>query len=112
MEKYPNIINIKSPQDIKNKNLKELEEIAKEIRLFLIESLSKTGGHLASNLGVVEATIAMHYVFESPHDKIIFDVVYGRIMNTKIFSSIKKYLRNSKNIECLSQILLFSTHAQ
>ena len=74
MEKYPNIINIKSPQDIKNKNLKELEEIAKEIRLFLIESLSKTGGHLASNLGVVEATIAMHYVFESPHDKIIFDV--------------------------------------
>lgn len=97
MEKYPNIINIKSPQDIKNKNLKELEEIAKEIRLFLIESLSKTGGHLASNLGVVEATIAMHYVFESPHDKIIFDVGHQgyvhKILTGRIneFSTLRKY---------------------
>lgn len=97
MEKYPNIINIKSPQDIKNKNLKELEEIAKEIRLFLIESLSKTGGHLASNLGVVEATIAMHYVFESPHDKIIFDVGHQgyvhKILTGRIneFPTLRKY---------------------
>lgn len=97
MEKYPNIINIKSPQDIKNKNLKELEEIAKEIRLFLIESLSKTGGHLASNLGVVEATIAMHYVFESPYDKIIFDVGHQgyvhKILTGRIneFPTLRKY---------------------
>lgn len=97
MEKYPNIINIKSPQDIKNKNLKELEEIAKEIRLFLIESLSKTGGHLASNLGVVEATIAMHYVFDSPHDKLIFDVGHQgyvhKILTGRIndFPTLRKY---------------------
>ena len=97
MEKYPNIINIKSPQDIKNKNLKELEEIAKEIRLFLIESLSKTGGHLASNLGVVEVIIAMHYVFESSHDKIIFDVGHQgyvhKILTGRIneFPTLRKY---------------------
>lgn len=47
---------------------------AQQIRVFLIQSIAKTGGHLSSNLGVVELTIAMHYVFDSPSDKFIFDV--------------------------------------
>ncbi len=66
--------NITGPEDIKNLSIKELESLANDIREFLIERLSKTGGHLASNLGVVELTIALHYLFESPKDKIIWDV--------------------------------------
>lgn len=69
-----NIEKIKGPEDIKNCSIKELEDISSDIRKFLISSISKTGGHLSSNLGVVELTIALHYVFDSPHDKLIFDV--------------------------------------
>ncbi|HHV73728.1 MAG TPA: 1-deoxy-D-xylulose-5-phosphate synthase [Thermoanaerobacterium sp.] len=65
---------ISTPNDIKKCSLIELEELSSEIRSFLINHISKTGGHLASNLGVVELTIALHYVFESPKDKIIWDV--------------------------------------
>ena len=62
------------PDDIKNMSLDELELLAVEIRDFLVDHVSKTGGHLASNLGVVELTIAMHKVFDSPEDKFIWDV--------------------------------------
>lgn len=55
-------------------SVKQLQELAQDIRAFLIESISRTGGHLSSNLGVVELTIALHYVFHSPKDKILFDV--------------------------------------
>ncbi len=65
---------IKGPEDIKALKEEELPELAKEIRQFLVQSLSQTGGHLASNLGVVELSIALHYVFNSPEDKIIWDV--------------------------------------
>lgn len=62
------------PQDIKQFNISELNELAKEIRNVLIKKVSTTGGHFAPNLGMVEATIALHYVFNSPVDKIVFDV--------------------------------------
>ena len=65
---------IKSPQDVKNLSQEELITLAAEIRAFLIEKISHTGGHLASNLGVVELTIAMHRAFDLPEDKIIWDV--------------------------------------
>jgi len=65
---------INSPQDLKNLSLDELNELANEIRIKIIETVAKTGGHLASNLGVVELTLALHYVFNSPSDKIIWDV--------------------------------------
>lgn len=68
------LMNIKDPSFIKNLSLKELKELAAQIRSFLIENISKTGGHLSSNLGVVELTIAMYYVFDSEKDKFIFDV--------------------------------------
>lgn len=68
------IENIKDPEFLKNLNKKELKKLAEEIRSFLIENISKTGGHLASNLGVVELSIALHTIFDSPYDKIIFDV--------------------------------------
>lgn len=65
---------IKSPAEIKKLSISELEELAKEIRQVIISTVAKTGGHLAPNLGVVELTLALHYVFDSPRDKIIFDV--------------------------------------
>ncbi len=69
-----NLYDILGPQDIKQMSIRELNELAGDIRRFLIRSISETGGHLASNLGVVELTIALHYVFDSPRDKIFFDV--------------------------------------
>lgn len=71
-EKY--LKNIKSPADIKNMSYGELNELAAEIRGVLIDTVSKTGGHLASNLGVVELTLAMHREFDSPRDKFVWDV--------------------------------------
>ncbi|WP_029688284.1 1-deoxy-D-xylulose-5-phosphate synthase [Thermoanaerobacter sp. A7A] len=65
---------IDSPYDLKKLDKKDFPLICEEIRQFLIEKVSKTGGHLASNLGIVELTIALHYVFNSPVDKIIWDV--------------------------------------
>ncbi len=69
-----NLNDIQDPSFLKELSISELNELASDIRLFLIESIAKTGGHLASNLGVVELTIALHYVFNSPIDKIFFDV--------------------------------------
>ena len=65
---------INSPADLKQLSIDQLETLAGEIRSFLIEKLSKTGGHLAPNLGVVELTLALHYLYDSPRDKLIFDV--------------------------------------
>lgn len=65
---------INSPDDLKKLNRQELIELATELREFLIDGISKYGGHFAANLGVVELTVALHYVFNAPKDKIIFDV--------------------------------------
>lgn len=65
---------VNSPKDIKKLNTDELNELCSEIREMLISTVSKTGGHLASNLGVVELTVALHKVFNSPVDQIVFDV--------------------------------------
>ena len=65
---------IQSPADLKRLNFAQMTQLAEEIREFLIQTLSKTGGHLGPNLGVVELTLAMHYVFNSPNDKFVFDV--------------------------------------
>ena len=66
--------NIKNPQFLKNLKEQELKELSQDIREYIISSVSTTGGHLSSNLGVVDLTIALHKVFNSPRDKIIFDV--------------------------------------
>ncbi|MCC3373401.1 1-deoxy-D-xylulose-5-phosphate synthase [Cohnella sp. REN36] len=65
---------IHSPTDLKQLSTPELPQLAQEIRQFLIEKLSVTGGHLAPNLGVVELTLALHYLYDSPTDKFLFDV--------------------------------------
>lgn len=72
MYKYLDKVN--SPSDVKSMNTEEMDMLAKDIRKFLVRSVSQTGGHLASNLGIVELTLALHKVFDSPKDKIVWDV--------------------------------------
>lgn len=74
MEKETLLDQIQSPRDLDRLTLPQLEQLAGEIRSFLIDAISKTGGHLASNLGVVELTLAIHKVFRSPEDRILWDV--------------------------------------
>ena len=71
---YKTLDKVNNIDDLKKLDKSELPNLASDIRAFLIENVAKTGGHLAPNLGVVELTIALHYVFNSPADKIIFDV--------------------------------------
>ena len=62
------------PSDIKKLSREELKSLVKELRTFIIDSVSKTGGHLSSNLGVIELTVALHFIYDCPNDKIIWDV--------------------------------------
>ncbi len=71
---FLDLLSIKDPSFLKQLDKKQLEELSDEIRRFLIEKLSKTGGHIGPNLGVVELTVALHKCFNSPKDKIIWDV--------------------------------------
>ena len=71
---YPLLDTIDSPSQLRELDQKKLPQYAKELRDFLIESVAKTGGHLSSNLGTVELTIALHYVFNTPHDQLVWDV--------------------------------------
>ncbi|MDB5797186.1 MAG: 1-deoxy-D-xylulose-5-phosphate synthase [Paucimonas sp.] len=66
--------NIDSPADLRRLNRSQLKPLADELRAFVLDSVSKTGGHLSSNLGTVELTIALHYVFNTPEDRIVWDV--------------------------------------
>ncbi|HYQ61345.1 MAG TPA: 1-deoxy-D-xylulose-5-phosphate synthase, partial [Desulfatiglandales bacterium] len=73
-KKYPLLNTINSPADLKKLSLDEMGRLAAEVRSKIIETVASTGGHLAPNLGVVELTIALHYVFNAPKDKILWDV--------------------------------------
>lgn len=96
---YLNEVN--SPDDIKKLNIDEMEELAQEIREFLIKSISKTGGHLASNLGVVELTLALHKVFDSPKDKLIWDVGHQSYVH-KIITGRKDEFATLRQLNGLS----------
>ena len=70
-----NLLNtINDPSDLRSLSRAELRKLADELRTYLLESVSKTGGHLSSNLGTVELTIALHHVFSTPEDRIVWDV--------------------------------------
>lgn len=92
---------IEKPADIKKLNKKELNILAREIRDFLIEKISVTGGHLAGNLGVVELTIAMHIAFDLPKDKIIWDVGHQSYTH-KILSGRKNAFDNLRKFGGIS----------
>ena len=92
---------INSPDDLKKIPLEQLPELAREIREKIISVVSRTGGHLASNLGVVELTLALHYVFNSPKDKIIWDVSH-QCYTHKILTGRKDGFDNLRQYEGLS----------
>jgi len=71
---YPLLFSIDSPADLRRLEARRLPELADEIRRFLIEVTSRTGGHLAPGLGTVELTIALHYVFDTPADRLVWDI--------------------------------------
>jgi len=71
---YPILSAIDDPADLRKLSASQLKSLVSELRAFLIDSVSRTGGHLAAGLGVVELTIALHYVFDTPHDRIVWDV--------------------------------------
>lgn len=84
---------VNEPKDLKNLNQEELNILADEIRDVLIKKVSKTGGHFGPNLGMVEATVALHYVFNSPIDKIVYDVSHQSYPH-KILTGRKEYFIN------------------
>jgi len=71
---YPLLTTIDSPEDLRRLDRAQLGQLAAELRAFILESVSRTGGHLSSNLGTVELTVALHYVFNTPEDRIVWDV--------------------------------------
>jgi 1-deoxy-D-xylulose-5-phosphate synthase len=71
---YPILDRVEMPSDIRDLDLKDLETLASDIREYILDTISKTGGHLAAGLGTVELSIALHYVFDTPIDKIIWDI--------------------------------------
>ena len=72
--KYKFLDQINFPDDLRNVSINDLNQVAEELRHKTIEAVSKTGGHLGAGLGVIELTIALHYIFDTPKDKIIWDV--------------------------------------
>ena len=74
MTRYPLLDTISNPTQVRKLDRRQLPQLASELRSFLVESVSRTGGHLSSNLGTVELTVALHYVFDTPHDRLVWDV--------------------------------------
>jgi 1-deoxy-D-xylulose-5-phosphate synthase len=64
---------INSPQDLKKLSIAQLDKLAEEIRVFLLKTVANTGGHLASNLGIVELTLALHYLLDTSKDRLVWD---------------------------------------
>ena len=92
---------INSPKDLKKLSRNELASLCNELRTFIIESVSKTGGHLSSNLGVIELTVALHYVFDCPQDKFIWDVGHQTYPH-KILTGRKKKMSSLRAMSGIS----------
>ena len=101
MQKFKYLDKISSPKDLKKLNLKDLNELADELRTDLISSVSKTGGHLGAGLGVIELTIALHYIFDAPQDKIIWDVGHQAYPH-KILTGRRKRMSSLRQKDGLS----------
>jgi len=92
---------VNTPEDLRKLTLEEKEKLAEEIRQFILEIVSKNGGHLASNLGVVELTIAIHSIFDTPNDKLIWDVGHQSYVH-KILTGRKDKMDTLRKLDGLS----------
>src|SRR5687768_1841457 len=93
MSTYPLLESVDDPADLRGFDRKQLAQLATELRAFIVESVAGTGGHLSSNLGTVELTIALHYVFATPHDRLVWDVghqTYGHKILTGRRADMKR----------------------
>ena len=101
MSKKELLDKIKYPADLRKLNKKDLKELAKELREEVIEVVSTTGGHLGAGLGVIELTIALHYVFNTPKDKLVWDVGHQAYPH-KIITGRRNNIRTFINfVTCL-----------
>lgn len=91
-----NIADIKSPADIKDKSVAELTQISGDLRKALIAKLAAHGGHVGPNLGFLEATVALHYVFDAPNDRIVFDVSHQTYVHKMLTGRIAAFLDPAK----------------
>src|SRR6202007_3474494 len=101
---YELLTRINDPAQLRALDRTQLKRLADEVRAFLIESVSKTGGHLSSNLGTVELTIALHYVFNTPEDRIVWDVGHQAYAH-KILTGRRDLLPTIKQYEGFSGFL-------
>ena len=104
------LYSINDPGDLRKLERRQLPQLAQELRQFLLDSVSQTGGHLSSNLGTVELTIALHYVFDTPHDRIVWDVghqTYGHkvltgrragMQNLRMWEGISGFPRREESV--------------
>src|SRR6185312_6411996 len=93
MSAYPLLETLDDPADLRRLDRKQLARLGVELRAFIVDSVAATGGHLSSNLGTVELTIALHYVFDTPRDRLIWDVghqTYGHKILTGRRSGMKR----------------------
>ena len=95
-EKYNTLELVNSISDLKKLNIDQLISLSNEIREVLINKISITGGHFGSNLGIIELTIALHYVFSSPIDKIVFDVSHQTYTHKILTGRKDLFLNESK----------------
>lgn len=97
MSNFPILDTINTPGDLKSLTIAQLNQLSNEIRQFVLQCVSKTGGHLASNLGIVELTLALHYTFSSPFDQLIWDVGHQTYVHKiltgrkELFQTLRQY---------------------
>jgi 1-deoxy-D-xylulose-5-phosphate synthase len=101
---YPMLDQVDLPSDLRGLNEKQLENLASDIREYILDTISKTGGHLAAGLGTVELSIALHYIFNTPKDKIIWDVGH-QCYPHKILTGRKKRLNSVRKYKGISGFL-------
>lgn len=107
---YPMLDRVQSPTDLKSMSIQELKRLSDDVRTFLIDVVSKTGGHLGAGLGTVELTVALHYVFDTPHDKLVWDVGHQAYPH-KILTGRKDRLHTIRQYKGLSGFLKRSESA-
>ena len=101
MKKYKFLDKVKFPSDVRKLKLSELKVLSNEVREELIDAVSVTGGHLGAGLGVVELSVALHYVFDTPNDKLVWDVGHQSYPH-KILTGRKEKIRTLRQGNGLS----------
>src|SRR5258705_12895240 len=101
---YQYLLDINSPDDLRKLSLSELKIVCAELRTFLIDTISKVGGHLGAGLGTVELAVALHYVFNTPSDKLVWDVGHQAYPH-KILTGRKEIFHTVRQLEGISGFL-------